>query len=48
MLNHAERNEKQSYSLGGRKDVVDGDIIKQQHERLPILQFPLWQNGTIY
>lgn len=24
-----------------RKDVMHGDIIKQHHERLPILQFPL-------
>ena len=38
--------EDQLYSLGCRKDVVDGHIIKQQHEWLPILQLTLWQNDT--
>lgn len=39
--------EKQLYSLGSRKDVVDGHIIKQQHERLPVLQLALWQKDTV-
>lgn len=39
--------EKQLDSLGSRKDVVDGHVIKQQHERLPVLKLALWQNDTV-
>lgn len=41
-----DEGEKHVYSLGCRKDVVDGHIIKQQHERLPILQLALRQSDT--
>lgn len=39
--------EEYLYSLGCREDVVDGHIIKQQHEWLPVLQPALWQHDTV-
>lgn len=43
-----DAGENKLCSLSCRQDVVDGHIVKQQHEWFPILQLALRQNGTTH